>query len=159
MSATKTVLKLLSAACITAISLNAAAQARPDYGPDINLATAKKIAAGAVAECRNNKWNVAVAIVDTRGMLIYYERIDNTQSSSADIAIMKARAAATYRRTTRDFLDAINKSGPATIIDPKRSLALSPVPAFLAAGFGHLLGNDGAAAERCTAFDITVLDA
>lgn len=110
MSATKTVLKLLSAACIAAISLNAAAQARPDYGPAIHVEAARKIAAATVAECRNNKWNVAVAIVDTHGMLIFYERMENTQTASADIAIMKARAAATYRRTTRAFMEAINKA-------------------------------------------------
>jgi len=37
---------------------------------------------------------------------------------SYDIAIGKARAAATYRRPTRAFVDAIAKSGPAVMTLP-----------------------------------------
>ena len=44
--------------------------------------------------------------------------MDNTQTASVDVAIGKARAAATYRRTTRVFMDAINKGGPATATLP-----------------------------------------
>jgi uncharacterized protein GlcG (DUF336 family) len=40
---------------------------------------------------------------------VYFERMDDTQTASMDIAIGKARSAATYRRTTRVFMEAINK--------------------------------------------------
>ena len=83
---------------------------RPEYGPSITLE------AGTLAECQKNSWNVAVAIVDTHGFLVYFER--NTQYASMDIAIGKARAAATYRRPTRVFADAINKGSPATATLP-----------------------------------------
>jgi glc operon protein GlcG len=96
----------------------AAAQGRPDYGPSINVATAKKIAAATLAECQKNKWNVAVAIVDTHGALLYFERLENTQYASNDIAIGKARAAATYQRPTRAFAEVINKGSPATATLP-----------------------------------------
>jgi uncharacterized protein GlcG (DUF336 family) len=96
----------------------AAAQGRPDYGPAITLGTAKKIAAATIAECQKNKWNVAVAIVDTHGSLLYFERLENTQYASNDIAIGKARAAATYQRPTRAFAEVINKGGPATATLP-----------------------------------------
>ena len=87
---------------------------RPDYGPDVNTATAKKIAAGVIAECQKNGWNVAVAVVDPHGALVYFERMEDTQWASNDIAIGKARSAAVYRRPTRVFADVINKGGPAT---------------------------------------------
>jgi uncharacterized protein GlcG (DUF336 family) len=87
---------------------------RPSYGAPVGVAAAKKIAAAAVAECHKNGWNVAVAIVDPHGTLVYYEKMEDTQYASADIAIAKARAAATYRRPTRAFADAINKGSPAT---------------------------------------------
>src|SRR4030095_12321647 len=103
------------AACATAAS---AQDKRPDYGPDINAAGAKKIAAGVLAECQKNSWNVAVAVVDNHGFLVYFERMDNTQTASMDIAIGKARAAATYRRPTRAFMEAINKGSPATATLP-----------------------------------------
>ena len=70
----------------------------PSYGPDITLDAAKKLAAGALAEAQKNKWNVAVAIVDNHGALVYYERMDDTQSASPVIAIEKARSAAMFRR-------------------------------------------------------------
>jgi glc operon protein GlcG len=96
----------------------AAQDRRPDYGPSVTLGTAKKIAAATLAECQKNKWNVAVAIVDTHGALLYFERLENTQYASNDIAIGKARAAATYQRPTRAFAEVINKGGPATATLP-----------------------------------------
>ncbi|HEY1288529.1 MAG TPA: heme-binding protein [Burkholderiales bacterium] len=91
---------------------------RPDYGPSVTITQAKKIAAGVIAECTKNHWNVAVAIVDPHGFLVYFERMENTQYASMDIAIGKARAAATYRRPTRAFAEVINKGGPATATLP-----------------------------------------
>ena len=110
---------ILVAAALAAFSTGASAQdKRPDYGAAINAAGAKKIAAGVVAEWQKNGWNVAVAVVDNHGFLVYFERMDNTQTASMDIAIGKARAAATYRRPTRVFIEAINKGGPATATLP-----------------------------------------
>jgi uncharacterized protein GlcG (DUF336 family) len=109
---------ILAAAALAALTVGASAQdKRPDYGTAVNAAGAKKIAAGVLAECQKNGWNVAVAVVDTHGFLVYFERMDNTQTASMDIAVGKARSAATYRRPTRVFMEAINK-GPATATLP-----------------------------------------
>jgi uncharacterized protein GlcG (DUF336 family) len=112
----RTIVLGFSLAAFTAAA--AAQDKRPDYGPAVNTATAKKIAAAVLAECQKNQWNVAVAVVDTHGYLVYFERMDNTQYASMDIAIGKAKAAATYRRPTRAFADVINKGGPATATLP-----------------------------------------
>ncbi|MEH2554376.1 glc operon protein GlcG [Bradyrhizobium algeriense] len=110
---------ILVAAALAALTVGASAQdKRPDYGTAVNAAGAKKIAAGVVAECQKNGWNVAVAVVDNHGFLVYFERMDNTQTGSMDIAIGKAKSAATYRRPTRVFMEAINKGGPATATLP-----------------------------------------
>ena len=109
---------LLSAALVAFAASASAQDRRPDYGPAVNAAGAKKIAAGVVAECQKNGWNVAVAVVDNHGFLVYFERMDNTQTASMDIAIGKARAAATFRRPTRVFMEAINKGSPATATLP-----------------------------------------
>ena len=108
----------VAGALVACSSLAVAQDRRPDYGPDVNTAQAKKIAAAVIAECQKNSWNVAVAVVDNHGYLVYYERMENTQYASNDIAIGKARAAATYRRPTRAFADVINKGGPATATLP-----------------------------------------
>jgi glc operon protein GlcG len=99
------------AACAAVAS---AQDKRPDYGTAVNAAQAKKIAAAVIGECQKNSWNVAVAVVDNHGSLVYFERMDNTQTASVDIAVNKAKTAATYRRPTRVFMDTINKGGPAT---------------------------------------------
>jgi glc operon protein GlcG len=110
---------ILVAAALAALATGASAQdKRPDYGTAVNAAGAKKIAAGVVAECQKNGWNVAVAVVDNHGFLVYFERMDNTQTGSMDIAVGKARSAATYRRPTRVFMEAINKGAPATATLP-----------------------------------------
>ncbi|HJQ58261.1 MAG TPA: heme-binding protein [Vineibacter sp.] len=110
---------LVGAALVAALAASASAQdRRPDYGTAVTTAAAKKIAAGIVAECQKNSWNVAVAVVDTHGLLVYFERMENTQTASVEIAIGKAKSAATYRRPTRAFTEAINKGGPATATLP-----------------------------------------
>jgi glc operon protein GlcG len=87
----------------------AAAQDRPSYGQEIGLEQAKKIAAGAAAESKKNGWRMAIAIVDNHGFLVYYERMDDTQTASVGVAIDKAKASAMYRRPTKAFEDGIAK--------------------------------------------------
>ena len=38
-------------------------------------------------ECTKISWNVAVAVTDTHGFLVYFERMENTQTASMDIAV------------------------------------------------------------------------
>jgi glc operon protein GlcG len=88
------------------------AQMMPNpYGPPISVDTAKKAAAAALAEARKNNWNMAVAVVDPNGTLVYYEKMDNTQIGSADVSIAKARSAAKFKRPTKAFQDALAAGG------------------------------------------------
>jgi glc operon protein GlcG len=80
----------------------------PPYGPPISLEDAKKVAAAAVAEvAKAGSAPDAIAIVDHGGYLIYFERMENTQLGSVEIAIEKARSAALFRRPTKVFEDAL----------------------------------------------------
>jgi glc operon protein GlcG len=133
--------RLLLAVAAAAFACGAYAQdRRPDYGPSVTLTQAKKVAAGVIAECTKNGWNVAVAIVDPHGFLVYFERMENTQYASMDIAIGKARAAATYRRPTRVFADTINKGGPATATLPGVFASPGGVPLMVD---GKVIGATG----------------
>ena len=118
MPAARKILSIVGALALASFTATASAQQRPGYGPSVTVDQAKKIAAAVIAECAANKWNVAVAVVDTHGLLIYFERMEDTQTASSKIAIMKAKAAATYRRPTRAWADAIAKGGPAVITLP-----------------------------------------
>jgi uncharacterized protein GlcG (DUF336 family) len=93
----------------TMLAAGAMAQERPPYGPEIGADLAKKISAGAVAESKKNGWRMAIAIVDNHGFLVYYERMDDTQTASVGVALDKAKAAATFRRPTKAFEDGIAK--------------------------------------------------
>ena len=140
MSIFKRVAQIVCVASCTTLAAHAAEQARPEYGPDITIETAKKIAAATLAECSSNKWNVAVAVVNTHGSLVYYERMNNTQSASARIAIDKASAAAMYRRTTRVFAETIAKAGPAVMTLP--GVVASPGGIPIMSG-GKVIGGVG----------------
>ena len=71
----------------------ATAQMPNPYGAPISLENAKKAAAAAIAEARKNNWTMAVAVTDTAGTLVYFERIDATQVASSVVAINIARSA------------------------------------------------------------------
>jgi uncharacterized protein GlcG (DUF336 family) len=76
----------------------------PAYGEPINLETAKKVAAAAVAEMRKRNWNgMCIAVVGPSGDLVYFEKDDACQYASISIAQHKARTAARYRRPTVVF--------------------------------------------------------
>jgi uncharacterized protein GlcG (DUF336 family) len=81
------------------------------YGPPVPLEHAKRAAAAALAEARRNNWNMAAAIVDTAGTLVYYEKMDDTQTGSAVVAIEKARSAALFKRPTKAFQDTLAGGG------------------------------------------------
>jgi uncharacterized protein GlcG (DUF336 family) len=81
------------------------------YGLAITLDNAKKAAALALAEARKNNWTMAVAIVDSGGDLVYFEKMDATQTGSVTVAIAKARSAALFKRPTKAFQDTLAGGG------------------------------------------------
>ena len=83
----------------------------PSYGPPITTEQAKKAAAAALAEARANNWTMAAAVVDPGGILVYFEKIDDTQNASPQIAIDKARSAALFKRPTKTFQDSVERGG------------------------------------------------
>lgn len=94
------------------VPVRTAAQGQPNmYGLSITADQAKAAAAAAVAEAKKNQWTMAVAIVDTAGDLVYFEKMDNTQVGSVDVAIGKARSSARFKRPTKAFQDALAAGG------------------------------------------------
>jgi glc operon protein GlcG len=87
------------------------AQMPNPYGAPISLEAAKKPAAAAKAEATKNNWTMAIAIVDTSGNLVYYEKMNNTQIASATVAIDKARSAVLYKRPTKAMQDGLAAGG------------------------------------------------
>ena len=87
------------------------AQLPNPYGTAINLESARKVATAAIAEARKNQWNMAIAIVDPAGELVYFEKLDGTQAASVNIAIDKARSSARFKRPTKALQDVLATGG------------------------------------------------
>jgi glc operon protein GlcG len=81
------------------------------YGLSISTESAKNAAAASIAEAQKNNWKMAIAIVDTGGYLVYFEKMQDTQIGSVELAIEKARTAALFRRPTKLFQDSVAAGG------------------------------------------------
>jgi uncharacterized protein GlcG (DUF336 family) len=75
--------------------------------PVLTLEMAKRVAAAAEAEARQNSWLVTIAIVDDGGHLLYLQRTHDTQFGSVETAIQKAHAAVAFKRPTKMSEDAV----------------------------------------------------
>ncbi|MGE5130800.1 MAG: GlcG/HbpS family heme-binding protein [Sphingomonadaceae bacterium] len=71
--------------------------------PELTLEDCKKMSAAAEAEARRNNWNVAIAILDDGGHLLHLVRMDGATPANAEIAVQKARTAATTRRSSKSW--------------------------------------------------------
>ncbi len=107
----RTLIMIVLVATTAMAQSTAVAPPQTAYGPPIALENAKKAAAAGIAEARKNNWNMAVAIVDMAGYLVYFERMDNTQFGSIELAIEKARTSALFRRPSKFFQDGLAAGG------------------------------------------------
>ena len=101
---------LLTLLIVTSITQAQTAPA-PAYGTPIGVDNAKKAAAAAIAEARKNNFTMAIAVVDTAGNLVYFEKMDGTQTGSVNVSIDKARSAALFKRPTKAFQDIVAAGG------------------------------------------------
>lgn len=92
---------------LLALTIAAPAMAQTADAKVLTLAGARAMADAAEAEARKNNWNVAIAVVDAHGELIFFQKMDNVQQQSVDIAQAKARTAARMRRPTKALDDAV----------------------------------------------------
>lgn len=110
---TRFITSFIAAAALAGLcGLASVAQAQvPQYGANVNYEQAKKMIAGAVADARQQNLPMAIAVVDTAGQLVVFERMDNTQTASTLIAQDKAVSAAMLRRSTKVLQDGLAQGG------------------------------------------------
>jgi glc operon protein GlcG len=120
------------------------------YGLAISTESAKTAAVAAIAEARSHGWAMAIAIVDPGGYLVYFEKMQDTQTGSVELAIEKARTSALFRRPTKVFQDAVAGGG-----DGLRVLRLTGtipneggVPIIVAGKVIGAIGISGGSAEQ-----------
>jgi glc operon protein GlcG len=93
---------LIAAACIVNVPATGQMVGERRF---LTLDGAKAMGAAAVNEAKRNGWDVAIAIVDKAGELVYFERFDKAAPASIENAIGKARTAARYERPTKVLED------------------------------------------------------
>jgi uncharacterized protein GlcG (DUF336 family) len=77
------------------------------YGFPISLAQAQAVIQAAVEEAKKRNWKMNVAVADSGGNLVAFQRMDGAMLASIQIAEHKARAAVTFRRPTKVFEDGV----------------------------------------------------
>ncbi len=78
------------------------------YGPPISLDRAQAVIQAAVAVAKQRNWKMNLAVADSGGNLVAFQRMDGAMLASIAIAEHKARAAATFRRPTKVFEVGVN---------------------------------------------------
>jgi glc operon protein GlcG len=81
------------------------------YGTPIALDRAEAAIAAAVGESKKRGWKMNVAVVDSGGNLVAFQRMDGAQMASIAISEHKARASAQFRRETKVFENGIQLTG------------------------------------------------
>jgi uncharacterized protein GlcG (DUF336 family) len=103
--------RLTIAAFIALTAVPAFAQMPNPYGASVTLETARKIAATSIAEANKSGFKMAIAVVDTAGDLVYFEKMDGTQVASVNIAQDKARSSVRFKRPTKAMQDVLAQGG------------------------------------------------
>jgi uncharacterized protein GlcG (DUF336 family) len=81
------------------------------YGPPIGAARAQSLIQAVAAEASKKGWPEDIAVYDSGANLVAFLRMDGAQLASIAIAEHKARVAVEYRRPTKIFENAVQKSG------------------------------------------------
>lgn len=101
----------LAVSTVPALAQGVESTKLPPYGPPITLGQAKRMMAAAELEATENTWQVAIAIIDSGGNLVMFDKIDNSQLSSTGLSEGKARTALEFKRPSKDLDDAIARGG------------------------------------------------
>ncbi len=111
MTSDKTLVWRMGTACtLLAACLAATAASQPDELPTkkvLSLDVARQVAAAAEKHARENQWNVCIAIVDDGGHLVYFQRMDGTQTGSVVVSQRKAQTAIAFKRPTKVFEEGV----------------------------------------------------
>jgi glc operon protein GlcG len=108
MSRVITIAIILSTFCLSAEAQTVKVTVLNEAGAQIVLKAAEESA-------RQKSAPSAIAVVDTAGDLLAFQRMDGVRPDSVDLAIQKARTAARLRRSTAEIEDNINQGRTAFV--------------------------------------------
>jgi glc operon protein GlcG len=127
--------------------------APPPIGAFVTTAQAKKAVAAALAEGKARPYLLVFAVVDPSGSLVYFEKMDGAPYSSTDVALGKARTAATFERSTEIFFNQMESGHPfVATLAPYVTASRGGLPLIVD---GKLIGAIGVSGSSNPAFDIS----
>jgi uncharacterized protein GlcG (DUF336 family) len=85
--------------------------ARAQATSGVGLDQANRAVAASLVEARRQNLSMAVAVVDTAGQLVAFERMDSAFPGAIAVSQDKAQSAAIFRRPTKAFQDALAGGG------------------------------------------------
>lgn len=126
-----------------------------DKGAELNLDEAQRIASKATICAVKNGWKLSIAIVNSEGNLIYFQRADGSYSGSVEASIDKAKSANAFQRPTKAFGDGL-REGRTELLTLKNVVAIEGgVPIQYGGRHAGAIGISGARAaqdEQCAKF-------
>jgi uncharacterized protein GlcG (DUF336 family) len=120
----------------------------PDYGTPLTHEQAKIAGNAAFAIAKENNWRMAIAVVGPTGELIYFEKMDGVQHASTEMAMMKAKAAAFYRRPTKAYADAIVAGNRTFVTFPHMIASEGGIPIILNGKIVGAIGASGGTGQQ-----------
>jgi uncharacterized protein GlcG (DUF336 family) len=145
---------LAAATCLLLLMSASAHAQQPAAAPPptivspLTLEQARAAAEAAMAEAKKMNVNVAIAVVEPSGDLVYFLRMDGTQYGSLKIAEDKARSAALFRRPTKSFAERVAK-GDSSVFSLRGAIASAGgVPIIVGGKMLGAIGLSGGSAEQ-----------
>jgi glc operon protein GlcG len=105
--------RMLAAVSLVCMSILTAAHAHAQTllseKKDITGFAARKMIEACLAEAARDKYPIALAVVDSAGYLLSYQSTDGATGNTGVTAQLKAKTAATFRRTTAELYERVNR--------------------------------------------------
>jgi glc operon protein GlcG len=114
----------------------------------LSLEAAKQVAAAAEKHARENKWNVCISIVDDGGHLIYFQRMDGTQTGSVVVSQRKAQTAIGFKRPSKTFEEGIAGGRNALIALPGATPLEGGIPLVVGGEMIGAIGVSGVTSQQ-----------
>jgi glc operon protein GlcG len=103
-------LAAVSLVCMSILTAaHAHAQTLLSEKKDITGFAARKMIEACLAEAARDKYPIALAVVDSAGYLLSYQSTDGATGNTGVTAQLKAKTAATFRRTTAELYERVNR--------------------------------------------------
>jgi glc operon protein GlcG len=137
---------ILPAAFATALGTSPAPSAPLPTQLILTLDAARIIVAAAEAKAKAENWPCVISVVDSEGLQIILERMDNAAIlAGLELAPGKARTAALFRKSSGTLEDAINGPRPAALSARGFVLMRGGLPIIIN---GQIVGAIGVSGDR-----------